>query len=44
VGQFPQVWSGWDMKLNTHHHLVPMSRMVELYLYSLICLHGVVRN
>jgi hypothetical protein len=32
------------VKLTTHLHLVPRSRMVELYLYSLICLHGVVLN
>jgi hypothetical protein len=32
------------MKLTTHLHLVPRSRMVELYLHSKICLHGVVPN
>jgi hypothetical protein len=30
------------VKLTTHLHLVPRSRMVELYLHSPICLHGVV--
>jgi hypothetical protein len=34
----------WGMKLTTHLHLVPRSRMVELYLHSPICLHGVVLN
>jgi hypothetical protein len=31
-------------KLTTHIHLVPRSRMVELYLNSPICLHGIVLN
>jgi hypothetical protein len=30
--------------LFTHLHLVPRSRMMELYLHSPICLHGVVLN
>jgi hypothetical protein len=32
------------VKLTTHLHLVPKSRMVELYLHSPICLHGIVVN
>jgi hypothetical protein len=32
------------VRLTTHLHLVPRSRLVELYLHSLICLHGVVLN
>jgi hypothetical protein len=32
------------VKLTTHLHLVPRSRMVELYLHSPICLHSVVLN
>jgi hypothetical protein len=32
------------LKLTTHLHLVPRSRMVELYLHSLICFHGIVLN
>jgi hypothetical protein len=30
------------MKLTTHHHLLPGSGMVELYVYFPICLHGIV--
>jgi hypothetical protein len=41
---FPQGESGRDMKLTTQVHLVPRSRIVELYLHSLIRLHGVVLN
>jgi hypothetical protein len=33
-GSFPVV-SGWGMKLTTHPHLAPRSRMVELYVHSL---------
>jgi hypothetical protein len=33
-------WSWWSMKLTTHLHLAPRSRMVELYLHSPIHLHG----
>jgi hypothetical protein len=36
--------SGRDVKLTTHVQLVQRSRNVELYLYSPICLHGIVRN
>jgi hypothetical protein len=43
-GFFPQVQSGRGVKLTTHLHLVPRSRMVELYLHSLIRLHGVTLN
>jgi hypothetical protein len=32
----------WGLKLTTHFHLVLRPRMVELYLHSPICLHGVV--
>jgi hypothetical protein len=32
------------VKLTTHLHLSPRSRMVELYLHSLTCLHGAVLN
>jgi hypothetical protein len=31
------------VKLATYLHLVPISRMVELYLHSTICLHGIMR-
>jgi hypothetical protein len=33
-----------DVKLTTHLHLVPRSKTVELYLHSLIRLHGVMLN
>jgi hypothetical protein len=36
--------SGRGLKVTTHLHLVPRSRMVELYLNSLTLLHGVVLN
>jgi hypothetical protein len=36
--------SGRGIKLATHFHLVPRSRMAELCLHSRICLHGVVLN
>jgi hypothetical protein len=32
------------VKLRTHLHLLPRSRMVELHLHSPICHHGVVFN
>jgi hypothetical protein len=32
------------VKLITHLYIVPRSRMVELYLHSPLCLHGVVFN
>jgi hypothetical protein len=32
------------VKLTTHYHLVPMSRMVELYPHPFICLHDIVLN
>jgi hypothetical protein len=44
-GSFPGgggEYSGGSVKLTTHLHLVPRSRMVELYLHSPICLHGIV--
>jgi hypothetical protein len=33
-----------DVKLTTHLHLVPRSRIMELYLHFSKCLHGVVFN
>jgi hypothetical protein len=39
-GRFPRR----GVKLTTHLHLVPRSRMLELYLHFLICLPGVVFN
>jgi hypothetical protein len=36
--------SGWSMKMTTHHHLMLMSRLMELHLHSNICLYGVVLN
>jgi hypothetical protein len=44
----PRVLSPWEsgqgMKLTTHLHLVLRSRMMELYLHSPICVHGMVLN
>jgi hypothetical protein len=40
----PQGYSGRSVKLTTHLHLVPRSRMVELYLHSYVRLHGIVLN
>jgi hypothetical protein len=40
--QLPRGLSGRGMTLTTELHLVPRSRMVELYLHSPIRLHGVV--
>jgi hypothetical protein len=45
--QFQEVESSLgdrSVKLTTHLHLVPRLRMVELYLHSLIRLHGVMLN
>jgi hypothetical protein len=39
----PRGWSGRDVKLRTHLHLVPRSRNVELYLHFPIR-HGIVLN
>jgi hypothetical protein len=44
LGHFLQGLSGQGVKLTTHLHLVPRSRMVELYFHSTICLHGLVHN
>jgi hypothetical protein len=33
-----------SVKLTTHSHIVQRLRMVELYLHSPICIHGVVLN
>jgi hypothetical protein len=43
-GSFPRRQSGRGVKLTTHLYLVPRSRMLELYLHSPICLHGIVLN
>jgi hypothetical protein len=43
-GFFPQGDGGRDVNLTAHLHLVPRLRTVELYLHSLIRLHGVVLN
>jgi hypothetical protein len=43
-GLFPRGYSGRGVKLTTHIHLVPSSRKVELYLHSLLRLHGIVLN
>jgi len=32
------------VKLTTHHNLMPKPRMLELYLHSPTCLHGIVLN
>jgi hypothetical protein len=37
-----QVKVARGVKLTTHFHLVPSSRMVELYLYSPVSFHGIV--
>jgi hypothetical protein len=34
----------WGVKLTTHLPLVQRTKMVELYLYSPICLHGIALN
>jgi hypothetical protein len=34
VGSFPGGKDAWGIKLTSHLHLVPRSRMVELYLHS----------
>jgi hypothetical protein len=36
--------SDWGMKLATYLHLVPKSRIVELYLHSPICLQAIMLN
>jgi hypothetical protein len=41
---FYRVWDGRFVALNTHFHLLPRSRMVQLYFHSPIHLHGVVLN
>jgi hypothetical protein len=41
-GLFLRRKSGWGVKLTTHLHLAPRSKMVKLYLHSPIRLHGVV--
>jgi hypothetical protein len=43
-GLFPQWWSGRGVKLTIRLHLVPSSRMAELYRHSPICLRGIVLN
>jgi hypothetical protein len=37
-------YSFWGVKLTTHLHLMPRSRMSEQYPHSSICLHGTVLN
>jgi hypothetical protein len=41
---FAEGKAAWGVKLNTHLHLMPKSRMVELYLLYPISLHAVVLN
>jgi hypothetical protein len=43
-GQWPMANGHWAMKLATELHLVPRSRIVELYLNFLILLRGTVLN
>jgi hypothetical protein len=43
-GLYPQEESSRGVKLTTNLHLVLRSRMVEVNLHSLICLHGIVLN
>jgi hypothetical protein len=43
-GLFPWGKSVQDVEITTYHHIVPRSRMVELYLHSPIRLHDVVLN
>jgi hypothetical protein len=43
-GLFPRGQSDKVVKLTTHLHQLPKSRMVELYLHYPVCLHGVVLN
>jgi hypothetical protein len=40
----PEVKAAGGVKVTTHFHLVPRSRMVKLYLHSPICLLGIVLN
>jgi hypothetical protein len=44
LGLLPRGHSGPEVKLTTHLHLVPRSRMVELHLSSPTHLHGLVFN
>jgi hypothetical protein len=43
-GSFSGGKDGRGVKLTIHLGLVPRSRMMELYLHSPICLHGMVHN
>jgi hypothetical protein len=43
-GLFSQGQSSWSMKLTAHNHVVPRSRLEELYIHSPICLNGMVFN
>jgi hypothetical protein len=43
-GLFSQEYSGGDVKLTTHLHLVLRSGKVELYLHSAMYLYGIVLN
>ena len=42
-GRCAAVW-GWGKKLTTHVHLVVKLRMVDVYTYSSMCLHGINRD
>jgi hypothetical protein len=43
-GWFPGRLSGWGVKLSTRLHLMPRSRIVELYPHSPPSVRGIVRN
>jgi hypothetical protein len=43
-GDFLGGRNDWYVKLTTHLHLVPNSRMVDLYLHFPYVFHGVVLN
>jgi hypothetical protein len=44
LGSLPGCKKSWGVKLTTHLHPLPRSRMVELYLHSPISLHGMMFN
>jgi hypothetical protein len=41
---FPSNKAGKVAKLTTQLQLLPRSKIVELFLYSLLCFHGIVIN
>jgi hypothetical protein len=43
-GSFPGGKAKGGVKLTTDLHLVPRSKMAELYLHSLIRLHGIIKR